>query len=94
MATIHAGAMVCNDDWRTWIEDYFERDLKYSDYKNMSFADHLEHFLHPNWTDSISFCMDGRELGPTEAYSDDNGVCFFVNAKDEVYDHSRYGVLI
>lgn len=33
--------------------------------------------------------MDGRELGPTEAYAENTGLCFFINNERKIYDYNK-----
>lgn len=90
MTTVHAGCNICEQSWLPWFEAYYRNELERSDYANMSFATHLEHFLDPEWTAKYSFCMDGEEMGPTEAYVGNLGLCFFVNSKQKIYDLNKW----
>lgn len=86
MTTVHAGSFICDPGLLPWLEDEFYSELDRTDYKNMSFADHLEHYLNPKWTEECSFCINGesREM-PTEAYTGRYGLCFILNAEEKIY---------
>lgn len=86
MTTIRAGVQMCESRTNQWIENNFVNELVRSDYKNMSFADHLEHFLNPNWTEENSFCMDGGQReAPTQVLVKQSGLCFILNSKENIY---------
>lgn len=86
LPTIQAAIQICETYNIRWIENDFMKELMQTDYKYMSFTDHLEHFLNPEWTKENSFCMDGvKFFGSTEAYAGYSGLCFILNAKEKVY---------
>lgn len=86
LTTMHAAYQICWPDTIWWLERYFYYKLLGSDYKNMSFTDHLEHYLNQNWTEENSFCMDGEpSLGPTEVHAGALGLCFILNSKEKIY---------
>lgn len=81
LSTIHAGCQICEKNVAWEIEKYFLFKLLGSDYKNVSFSDHLEHYLNPSWTEQNSFCMDGiSAFESAEAYVHE-GLCFILNSK-------------
>lgn len=87
LPTIHAAIQICETYNLPWIESYFLHELRRADYKNMSFADHLEHFLNPKWTEENSFCMDdGQNFGSTEVYTKFSGLCFVLNSNEKIYN--------
>lgn len=90
MATIHAGYQICQTPKVPILEYYFYNELVTTYHENMNYAEHLGHFLSPEWIDENSFCMDGGpKIKPTEVYVGSNGLCFFLNAREKIYSE-RY----
>lgn len=85
MTTIHFGFQMCNGKSADWIENNFGNELLWSDYKNMSVSDHLQYFLNRNWTEEISFCMDGELSDEPMEVMVDQGICFILNAEEKIY---------
>lgn len=86
LPTFHAGLQICETYNLKWFESDFLTELLRSDSKNMSFADHLENYLSPNWTEENSFCMDdGLEVRTSEIYMGEKGLCFFLNLKERLH---------
>lgn len=86
MTTIYSGSQLCEPTALWWFEWYFLDALARSDYKNMSFTDHFEHFLNPEWTQENSFCMDGEPpIGSTEVYAGYHGLGFILNSKEKIH---------
>lgn len=87
LSTFYAGCLICTKSQLPGIETHLNVALRSSDYKNMSFTDHLEHYLDTNWDDVNSFCMDGQpEVWTTEAYAGTKGLCFILNSKDKIFN--------
>lgn len=86
MTSIHAGLNICDPEDVYFIENDFINELIQTNYKNMSFGNHLEHFLNLNWTEENSFCMDGEpKVGLTEVYIAQPGICFVLNSKENIF---------
>lgn len=91
ITTVRAGASICWKDGLQHIDQRFLHELISSDHKNTTLADHLEHFLDPNWTEKHSFCKSAQsEDGRTESYATDIGLCFILNPGDGVFNKQRY----
>lgn len=86
MATYYAGCRICDLEVVPTIERKFFYELLGSDYKNVSFTEHLEHYSNPNWTEENSFCMDDDfSFGSMEVYSEVQGLCFILNSPEKIY---------
>lgn len=87
MSTIYAGAQIClTEIVLGWFENNFLNLLIRTDFENMSFADHLEHYLNRQWVEENSFCLDGKsKLGAAEVFAEKNGLCFYTNSVEKIY---------
>lgn len=86
LTTIHAGCEICDASGASWIEYYFYLELEKFNYDNISFAERLEYYLNPKWAEENSFCMDGGlSTRPNEVFVQKAGICFILNAKENIY---------
>lgn len=86
LATIYAGAEICDPQAAWWIKYYFYLELEKLNYDNISYAQRLEHYLNPKWAEENSFCMDGGlSTRPNEVYVREEGICFILNSEERIY---------